>query len=459
MKKYFCLLTTLAVLFLTSCIKENDGRVYSDECYVSNVTLGTMRRAVKIKTEAGTDSVAYTTYSGHYFKMTVDQRNNTIENRDSLLYGTSVDAVLMNITFTGGVVAYRPADEDTLDWSYYNNTDSMDLTKPLHLYVVAEDSEHTRTYTLKVNVHQQEGDSLYWTRLDSVSAFDGMTAMRAVVKGAQLMVLGKTSSGVKVALRTSLDKEGQWKNLSTNLPQQTEVQTLKLQGENLFVSTADGVVYTSLDGLQWTACGAPKAGLRLAAVTERYLYAVLPDGIYRSADGANWDAETLDDEVSNLPYNLLNGRYYIQENGLHRLQILGCRNNEADTVAVVWSKVWTDSEPEGEAEWVYCASSYDMTHACPRLNDLTVVTYDGRGMAFGGASPEGLGVHKAMDGLYFSNDHGLTWHADAQLHCPTALYGVSGPLAGVVDEDKFIWIIADHQVWRGRLNRLAFERQ
>lgn len=459
MKKYFCLLTALVAVLLTSCIKDGEDRVYSDACYVSNVTLGSLKRAIKTKNEAGEDSVYYTTYSGQYVKMTVDQRNNTIENRDSLLYGTRLNAVLMNISFTGGVVAYRPADADTVEWSYYNNTDSMDLTKPLHLYVVAEDSEHTRTYTLKVNVHQQEGDSLYWTRLDSVSAFDGMTAMRAVVKESQLMVLGTTPSGVKTALRSTLGNDGEWQTCSTNLPAQTDVQNLKQQGERLFVNDEDGTVYTSLDGVQWTACGASKAGLKLAAVTETYLYAVMPDGIYRSADGANWEAETLDDEVVNLPYHSLNGMYYVQENGLHRLQVMGCRDNETDTVAVLWSKAWADYEQEGEAEWVYCASSYGNTHSCPWLNDLTVVTYDGRGMAFGGASPEGKGNHKAMDGLYFSNDHGLTWRADAQLHCPAALYGVSGPLTGVVDEDNFIWIVADHQVWRGRLNRLAFERQ
>ena len=459
MKKYFCLLILLLAAMLTSCITETEHREYSDSCYVTSVTLGTLKRAIKVKTEAGEDSVFYTTYSGQYFHMTVDQRNRTIENRDSLLYGTRLDAVLMNIGFTGGVVAYRPADEDSLDWTYYNSTDSMDLTKPLHLYAVAEDGITTRTYTLKVNVHQQEGDSLYWNRMDSTSVFDGMTEMRAVVKDSELLLLGTTSAGVKLARRSTLDGTGEWQLIETNLPQDAEVQTLRLQEPQLFVSSAEGLVYSSNDGVQWQACGNPYPGLKLAAATDTYLYAVTPDGICRSADGTAWDLETLDDATDRLPQEYLNGRFYVQKNGMNQLQIAGVRNIETDTASVVWNKAWSDSGQEGETEWVYCASSHGSDFACPRLENLTIVTYDNRGLAFGGASLRGCGTHKAFDAMYFSNDHGLTWRPDRQLHFPTALYGVSGPLSGVVDEDNFIWIIADHQVWRGRLNRLAFERQ
>ena len=80
-------------------------------------------------------------------------------------------------------------------------------------------------------------------------------------------------------------------------------------------------------------------------------------------------------------------------------------------------------------------------------------------MAFGGASVTGKGTHKAMDALYISQDYGITWNKDSELHLPKALKGVNGPISSVVDDNNVIWIIANGEVWRGKLNRLDFERQ
>ena len=61
--------------------------------------------------------------------------------------------------------------------------------------------------------------------------------------------------------------------------------------------------------------------------------------------------------------------------------------------------------------------------------------------------------------MFFSRDCGITWKPDYELHLPKALLGVGGPIASAVDSDKYIWIIANREVWRGRLNRLGFLRQ
>jgi len=39
------------------------------------------------------------------------------------------------------------------------------------------------------------------------------------------------------------------------------------------------------------------------------------------------------------------------------------------------------------------------------------------------------------------------------------LKGVSGPICSVVDDNNVIWIIANGELWRGKLNRLDFVRQ
>ena len=79
-------------------------------------------------------------------------------------------------------------------------------------------------------------------------------------------------------------------------------------------------------------------------------------------------------------------------------------------------------------------------------------------LAFGGASDYEGGKYGAMSEMFFSKDYGITWKPDYELHLPQELLGVSGPIASAVDRDHFIWIIANREVWRGRLNRLGFLR-
>ena len=86
------------------------------------------------------------------------------------------------------------------------------------------------------------------------------------------------------------------------------------------------------------------------------------------------------------------------------------------------------------------------------------MAYDGMCLAFGGASDYEGGKYEAMSEMFFSKDYGITWKPDYELHLPQELLGVSGPIASAVDRDHFIWIIANREVWRGRLNRLGFLR-
>ncbi len=79
--------------------------------------------------------------------------------------------------------------------------------------------------------------------------------------------------------------------------------------------------------------------------------------------------------------------------------------------AVVWNKMWNDSETEQTAEWIYFPISPDNTIPCPRLNHLNLLPYDGKCFAFGGASTDG--THEALDVLYVSQDYGITWRPSA----------------------------------------------
>ena len=85
-KKTILLLAMLCGL-LASCFKD-DETTLDNYCYIKNVSLGNIKRWKWTTDSLGKPVRQVTTYSGKSFQMTIDQRTETIENRDSLLYIT-----------------------------------------------------------------------------------------------------------------------------------------------------------------------------------------------------------------------------------------------------------------------------------------------------------------------------------------------------------------------------------
>ena len=364
----------------------------------------------------------------------------------------------MNINYNGSVLAYRPKGSNA-EWTPYNSSDSLNLTAPVELYTLAKDGNSFRIYTFKVNVHATEGDSLYWKNCDTeVDALGEMTARRAVVMDGKLKVIGQTASGVKLATRNDLTDDGSWTSTHiSGLPEEADITTLFCQDNTLYTNTTDGRIFESADGENWTEKGTQQSTpFTLLAKTEKNFYALINGELMHSADATIWEKEVLDDQPSLLPASDMQALYLKQNNGNNRLVLVGNRDSEKNST--VWNKMWNKTIEEEEAEWMYIPLTADNKVPCPRLNNFTMFTYDGRIMAFGGASQEGYGDHKAFDAIYFSNDYGITWRKDNLMHLPYALEGSDCHFTAATDSNHFIWIIAGNQVWRGRLNRLGFER-
>jgi len=182
--RWFLLLLTVP-LIASSCSKDSDIVTANDYCYIKSVTLGTVKRKT---------ATVNTTFSGSSYAMTINLRDNTIENRDSLPFGSQLSRVTANIIFDGLMLTYRTKGSDA-EWTAYNSADSLDLTAPLELKLTSNDNKSSRTYTFQVNVHKQEGDSLYWNMCESeVPQLADMTDMKAFTLADRLLVLGKKNT-------------------------------------------------------------------------------------------------------------------------------------------------------------------------------------------------------------------------------------------------------------------------
>lgn len=460
-KKYGVLLFVIVPFLISSCGSEEDV-ADDDYCYIWEVSLGSLRREVNMLETLGKDTTIATSYTGTNYPMTINQRTLMIENMDSLLYGTQLRSVLVNISYAGSKLMYFTKIGADSIWLDYNSTDSMDLRNPLKLMLIANNGLSSRLYTLKLNVHSVEGDSLYWKKAgDAVPQLQGMSQHCAIIVQGCLAVLGKTANTISLVERTS---EGVWNDSPTNLSFNADLQTVVKKGDSFFVSTAEGDIYTTEDGRNWQKLNIVQhPGLVLAGATSDYLYALMDGKLYRcykdELDEWNFQSEALDESSMALPSSEVKTLLMQQANGNQRLVLVGNRAGEDNKTSDVWSKMWGKGTSESEAEWVYFNQTEDNKCTLPQLEYLNLIQYDGKCMAFGGASVAGKGTNKAMDVLYVSENYGISWNKNSELHLPTELKGVGGPISCVVDEDNVIWIIANGEVWRGKLNRLDFKRQ
>lgn len=459
------LLTLLALtVLLASCSSADDNNSVqiNDYCYIKSATLGNVTRKVELYDRQGNlINTRYATFTGSSYPMTVDLRAGTIENRNPLPFGSQLSAVTVTIAFDGSLLRYRVKGSDA-DWKAYNATDSLDLTRPLELLLTSNDGQSSRTYTFTVHVHSQEGDSLYWNRCESeVAQLDGMTDMKAFTLADRLLVLGKknTEGTDKVVLagRTSIEAEGTWEEIpTTGLPVEADLQSLCQHDGILYLSTSDGSILSSIDAQTWQQVGIPhSAALTLFERTDDYFYAYSEGKLLRSADATTWDEEKLDSEPDKLPVYGIRALTMQQPNGNSRIVMVG--QNDNYTNALVWNKMWNENEAEEDAEWMFFPLSPDNAIPCPRLNHFNLLEYDDKCIAFGGASADGK--RKALDGIYVSQDYGITWRPSTEIHMPIELEGIEGCIASTVDTNNYIWIITNAQVWRGRLNRLGFAQQ
>ena len=458
-----------SVMLLTvSCLGDDN---YSDVVYygdtaITSFSLGTLKRTMVTEASDGTDSSYVADVDCSSYDFYIDQLQKEIYNPDSLPAGTDAAHVICNVTSkNSGVVliAYKNSEgEDSL--AFFSSSDSIDFTEPREFRVYSNDGSAYRAYNVKVNVHKEYPDSINWHDMGDNQAFTAMSGMKAVAFGGKLLVFGTSQSGTSV-YSTSTDGSLAWRELDTNMALDADAYKSAVAKDGYVYTLSGGDVLRSADGETWETMGA--AALRqLIAASKQNLYAFASDGrvVMSEDDGAIWAADNVVGDLSMMPAdNVSYGSMALATDASsERIIVAGnpdLDNSEyaEDSVAVVWGKI--DEYSEGSRRHSWTNFSEDNGYRLPRLSDLCVVVYGGKLVALGG---RGLGTSsaEAFSNFYISEDSGITWHTNGELYLPENFTnGDKDVFSMVADEDNYLWIICGGtgKVWRGRLNKLAWE--
>ncbi len=237
--------------FASSCNKETESS--TEETYLPSSTAAVTGFVVKSKdTKLKLDSVFFS----------IDLNKGVVFNADSLPKGTNVEKLLPVITYTSSASAVKltfQQDGKEVEHDYKTNpNDSIDFTNPVKLTITAEDNTTVKSYTIKVNVHTQDPDSLVWDRLAVTklpSNLDNPKSQKTLkFKDTTYSLIQENNDSYTMAIASDI-LTGSWNLLTPNLDFLPDVRTLNATDDYLCMLDKSGVLHTSTDGVNWSNTG------------------------------------------------------------------------------------------------------------------------------------------------------------------------------------------------------------
>lgn len=452
------------IMSLASCLGDDSGFVYADDVAITSFKLGTLNQYFHTLSSHGLDSTYKKTVDCSDQVFYIDQIKGEIYNPDSLPLGIDGKKVLCSLgTKNAGTVGIKSMTSDSL--KYFSTTDSIDFSSPRDFYVYSNSGISYRKYTIRVNVHKEDGDACVWKKMGTNDALSKLEGMKAFAMDGGLLVLGR--SGDKTLLYSSVDG-AEWTDVTSGVGTTLSADAYKnAVARNGYIYIYDnGKLMKTADGQSWTVTGNAQLKQLVAASSYR-LYAYDAEGRLSESDddGATWTTSVIDESQDLLPDEDITFVCMPLSTNASAERVVMVGNRDAseypsDATPMIWGKIDEGAEYSENQPWTYYDVSSDNKYKAPRLRNIQTVSYDDCILALGGESISGSS-HKAFDSFYRSADGGITWQKDTVMTIPSGLTVNQKSFAITVDKNNFMWFVCggSGQVWRGRINRLGWIKE
>lgn len=401
------------------------------------------------------------TIHGKYYKFSIDQVNRRIFNLDSLPLGadTILDSIVVDTFTVSGTVTSGQLDtvfsiDEPVDLRPAINSD-----EGMSFKIYANDGLSTRIYKLYIQVHKQDPDSLTWNEMNtSIGELLPTTPLankqKVVMLGNDLLLYTYPNATLTV-LKTSTATPGdyQWSaSTVVGLPANVDMHSIMECAGQLYVATSSGDVYTSPDGEAWNKHEGLSGGIvtLLTAFPESLVAIKQVNGVnyYCTADVTTTSAElkwTQGDEVpAGFPTEKIYSTVFTTDNGINKALLVGMPSTEEGKTTPWFSMNGLD--------WGSLATTSELY--CPIEENPSIFYYGGDIYALG----------SGLETFYLS-EVGIAWQpVKKKFMLPASVVGKKY-YSMTIDKNNFIWLLiggestGENQLWRGRLNRLGFERQ
>lgn len=460
MKKIYAILAPLsiAVLSFTSCISDEEV-VTSSECAIVSFSVGDIKSAVTVKNASGKDTVVYKTIGGSEIKFNIDQVGGKIYTVDSLPNWTDLTAVVPTFSAYGNVFGQRNINaKDSLYYYITSSKDSLDLSKPLDIYVIATDGVSKKHYTIEMYKREANTDTLEW-KLDNINTTFGKNN-RFAVAGNKLYMFYENNGELFVSSTTN-GTEWTVKNTSG-----INYETVTAFEDKLYALGEDSYIYSSADGDNWNKASSVTVE-RILAADKLRLYAYDGAKIIGSSDLQTWEVYG-DEKMDMLPETCISIQSITSRTNknIELVTMVGLSSNNTDN-AVSWFKVsaedknidqkWTYTEniKVDDNYYVYLAGSAQSPiqyiiqldnnkYKFPYLEDLSTTVYDNAIFAIGKNDGK-------YDYIYRSDDNGISWHPlTSKYPLPEGINDDTAK-ATIMTVGNELWIVKGGNIWKGKI--------
>ncbi len=193
----------------------------------------------------------------------IDLDRAMIFNADSLPKGTKVNRLQLNIGLpsvsTAEITMPTDRGNDTIVDFLKNSTDSINFSRgSVKLRIVSANKEVERTYTIFVNVHNMNPDSLTWSKTAWTtlpSTLSSPTVQRTVeYQGKAVCFTAEGSSYCRAVCDNPADNN--WQKQAVTLPAGAVIESITATSDRLYMLADGNTLYQSSDmGSSWTSTG------------------------------------------------------------------------------------------------------------------------------------------------------------------------------------------------------------
>ena len=389
---------------------------------------------------------------------TIDERIDTglVYNKDSILYGTSLERVVPKFTFQVAVGSAQLKMPDTT--LVLTGSDTLNFEKlPIYLTITSTDGTNTKVYEIRPTVHQGDPDLFVWTRLtDTIQGYPNDESEQRVVELKDEFIL-IANNGFQNSVYSSADGAN-WTGPSTpsGLPAACRVRQIISDGTTLYYAEATDM-YTSTDAVNWT-----KQTMQYEMKTMLLYWNDLPwvlvdkegpELAFFAADSLNLTGlrPSLDFPVSDFASVNFNS-----PSGRERAMIIGGFAENGKSLNTRWNLEYSTHITENKG---YRLREFSIDQ--PNFSTMTgvsVIFYDDQLMLFGGVDANQ--TYFGRD-ILVSNDEGITWtQADTAKNQLPEVYTARQKQTAIV-RNNYIYLFGGQSaqrtfcdVYRGKLNSI-----
>ena len=389
---------------------------------------------------------------------TIDERIDTglVYNKDSILYGTSLERVVPKFTFQVAVGSARLNMPDTT--LVLTGSDTLNFEKlPIYLTITSTDGTTTKVYEIRPTVHQGDPDLFVWTLLtDSINGYPNDESEQRVVELKDEFIL-IANNGFQNSIYSSADGAN-WTGPSTpsGLPASCRVRQIISDGATLYYAESKDL-YTSTDAVNWT-----KQTMQYEMKTMLLYWNDLPwvlvdkegpELAFFAADSLNLTGLRPSQDFPVSDFASVN---FNSPSGRERAMIIGGFAENGKSLNTRWNLEYSTHITDNKG---YRLREFSIDQ--PNFSTMTgisVVFYDDRLMLFGGVDANQ--TYFGRD-ILISEDEGITWtQADTAKNQLPEVYTARQKQTAIV-RDSYIYLFGGQNaqrtfcdVYRGKLNSI-----